>query len=98
MFLYTDGAEEYRKAADFLRWAHHSTPPYEHESNAVAERQVRRVKEGTRAILMQAGLPPSMWAHAARHFCFAANIEKPVSSPEAKRNLLIVNRKYAVQT
>lgn len=43
------------------------------KTNAVAERSIRSVIDGTRVNLEQAGLH-QYWAHAARHACIANNI------------------------
>eukprot|EP00959_Pyramimonas_sp_CCMP1952_P035375 741088-Pyramimonas_sp.AAC.1 len=32
---------------------------------------------GARALLMQAGLPPSFWTYAVRYFCLCYNIRTP---------------------
>ena len=36
--------------------------PHESETNGIAARAVRRVKEGTSAVLLQSGLNESWWA------------------------------------
>ena len=47
----------------------HSSP-----TNGVAERAVRRVKEGTAALLLQSGLSEDWWKQAIQCFCFLRNI------------------------
>eukprot|EP00959_Pyramimonas_sp_CCMP1952_P153672 3215235-Pyramimonas_sp.AAC.1 len=44
---------------------------------AVAERSNGIVQMGTRALLMQAGLPPPFWAYAVRYFCLCYNARIP---------------------
>ena len=51
-------------------------------TNAVAERTVRRVAEGVRTLLLQAGLPPCCWPWAMEYFSTAWNThERGGSSP-----------------
>ena len=47
---------------------------YISKTNAVAERLVRSILEGTRVNLLQAGLHHQYWPHAARHWCFMSNV------------------------
>ena len=51
-------------------WAHGTSTPYRPETNGIAERAVRRVKEGTSAALLQSGPPSNWWADAMQAFCF----------------------------
>eukprot|EP00971_Amphidinium_carterae_P260413 5166745-Amphidinium_carterae.1 len=37
---------------------------------------VRHIQEGTRCLLLQAGLDPRWWPHAARCFCHMNNVQK----------------------
>ena len=45
-----------------LSWNHCTSTPHRSETNGIAERAVRRVKEGTSAVLLQSGLNESWWA------------------------------------
>ena len=40
----------------------HVNTPHRSETDGIAERAVRRVKEGTSAVLLQSGLNESWWA------------------------------------
>ena len=60
--IYTDNSLEFGKACEDLSWNHCTSPPHRSETNGVAERAVRRVKEGTSAVLLQSGLNESWWA------------------------------------
>ena len=49
-------------ACEDLSWNHCTSTPHRSETNGIAERAVRRVKEGTSAVLLQSGLNESWWA------------------------------------
>ena len=59
---YTDNSLEFGKACEDLSWNHCTSTPHRSETNGIAERAVRRVKEGTSAVLLQPGLNESWWA------------------------------------
>ena len=44
--------------------------PYQPQNNGIAERAVRRVKEGTSCVLVQSGLSYEWWREAQECFCF----------------------------
>ena len=54
--IHTDNSLEYGKACEDLSWNHCTSAPHRSETNGIAERAVRRVKEGTSAVLLQSGL------------------------------------------
>ena len=54
--IYTDNTLEFGKACEDLSWNHCTSTPHRSETNGIAERAVRRVKEGTSAVLLQSGL------------------------------------------
>ena len=58
----TDNSLEFGKAREDLSWNHCTLTPHRSETNGIAERAVRRVKEGTSAVLLQSGLNESWWA------------------------------------
>ena len=53
---------EFDKACEDLSWNHCTSTPHRPETNGIAERAVRRVKEGTSAVLLQSGLDENWWA------------------------------------
>ena len=60
--IYTNNSLEFGKACEDLSWNHCTSTPHRSETDGIAERAVRRVKEGTFAVLLQSGLNESWWA------------------------------------
>ena len=60
--IYTDNSLEFGKACEDLSWNHCTSTPHRSETNGSAERAVRRVKEGTSAVLLQSDLDEKWWA------------------------------------
>ena len=60
--IYTDNSLEFGKSCEDLSWNHCTSTPHRSETNGIAERAVRRVKEGTSAVLLQSGLDEQWWA------------------------------------
>ena len=54
--IYTDNSLESGKSCDDLSWNHSTSTPHRSETNGIAERAVRSVKEGTSVVLLQSGL------------------------------------------
>ena len=73
-YVYTDNSPEFEKAIDDSGFPHDTSTPYRPETNGIAERAVRRVKEGTTCTLIQAGLTHKWWDLAMECFCFLRNI------------------------
>ena len=72
--LYADNAPELRQAAKKLGWGFPTATPGQPQSNGLAERTVRKVKEGGRSNLVQSGLSTTWWPYACSHHCFARNV------------------------
>ena len=53
---FTDNSFEFGKACEDLSWDQCTSTPHRSETHGIAERPVRRVKEGTSAVLLQSGL------------------------------------------
>ena len=80
--FYTDSARELALAGGELGWRHEAATPYIPHTNGVAERNVRRIIEGTRLTLTASGLSHQWWPEASRAFCAFYNF-----SHRAKNNL-----------
>ena len=59
--IHTDNPLEFGKSCEELAWNHRTLTPHRSETNGIAERAVRRVKEGTSAVLLQSGLDEKWW-------------------------------------
>ena len=53
--------------------------PHRSETNGVAERAVRRVKEGTSAVLSHSGLDKKWWADSMECYCYLRHIQDLLS-------------------
>ena len=60
-------------------WNHCTSTPHRSETNGIAERAVRRVKEGTSAVLLQSGLDEKWWADSTECFSHLRNIQDLLS-------------------
>ena len=72
--IYTDNSLEFGKACEDLSWNHCTSTPHRSETNGIAERAVRRVKEGTSAVLLQSGLNESWWADSMEYYIYLRNV------------------------
>ena len=71
---HTDNSLEFGKACEDLSWNHCTSTPHRSETNGIAERAVRRVKEGTSAVLLQSGLNESWWADSMECYTYLRNV------------------------
>ena len=58
--IYTDNSLEFRKSCEDLSWNHRTSAPHRSETNGIAEREARKIKEGTFAVLLQWSLDEKM--------------------------------------
>ena len=72
--IYTDNSLEFGKACEDLSWNHCTSTPHRSETNGIAERAVRKVKEGTTAVLLQSGLNESWWADSLECYTYLRNV------------------------
>ena len=77
--IFTDNSLEFGKSCEDLSWNHCTSTPHRSETNAIAERAVRRVKEGTSAVLLQSGLDEKWWADSMECYCYLRNIQDLLS-------------------
>ena len=68
--VYTDNSKEFKLALQELKFIHDTSTPHRPQTNGIAERAVRRVKEGTSCALHQSGLTDKWWKPAMKCFCF----------------------------
>ena len=72
--IYTDNSLEFGKACEDLFWNHCTSTPHRSETNGIAERAVRRIKEGTSAVLLQSGLDENWWADSMECYTYLRNV------------------------
>ena len=72
--IFTDNSLEFGKACEDLSWNHCTSTPHRSETHGIAERAVRRVKEGTSAVLLQSGLNESWWADSVECYTYLRNV------------------------
>ena len=85
--LYTDGAPEYKEAAEKLGWLHQKSTPYRPQTNGVAERNVQRIVQGTRAVLQQSCFEHCWWPEASECYWFLHNIIDMVRDEKSAHEL-----------
>ena len=66
----TDNSLELGKTCEDLSWNHCTSTPHRSETNGIAVRAVRRVKEGSSAVLLQLGLDENWWADSVECFTY----------------------------
>ena len=71
--FYSDNAPELMQAAKILLWPHDTSAPEVSQTNGLIERQVRILEEGTRTVLLAAGLYQRWWPWAGRYFSSMRN-------------------------
>ena len=69
--IYSDNSLEFNKACEELNWNHERST----ETNGIAERAVRRVKEDTSSVLIQSGLQEGWLAEAMELYCSFRNVK-----------------------
>ena len=73
--LHTDYSLAFGKPCEDLSWNQRTSAPHQSETNGVAESAVRRIKEGTSAVLLQSGLVKEWWADSKECYCFLRNVQ-----------------------
>ena len=77
--IYTDNSLEFGKYCEELSWNHCTSTPHRSEANGIAERAVRRIEEGTSAVLLQSGLHEKRWADSVEFYCYLRIIQDLLS-------------------
>ena len=72
--IFTDNSLEFGKACEDLSWNHFTSTPHRSETNGIAERAVRSVKEGTSAVLLQSGLNENWSAESMECYTYLRNV------------------------
>ena len=85
---HTDNSLEFIKACEKLDWNHERSTPQRSETHGIAERAVRRVKEGTSSVLVQSGLRDSWWAEAMEYCCYLRNVQDPQADGQTPHHLV----------
>ena len=77
--IYTDNSLEFGKVCEDLSWNHCTSTPHKSETNGIADRAMRRVKESTSAVLLQSSLNESWWADSMEWYTYLRNVTDPLS-------------------
>ena len=73
--FFSDTSLEVGKSCEDLSWNHRTSTPHRSETNGIAEGAVRRVKEGTSALLLQSGLDEKWWTDSSECKCSLRNVQ-----------------------
>ena len=90
--IYTDNFLEFGKACEDLSWNHCTSTPHRSETNGIAERAVRRVKEGTSVVLLQSGLNEKWWSDSMRCYTYLRNVQDLLSDGKTPYNYVLANQ------
>ena len=72
--FYSHRSGEIERALRDLHIVSDTSQPRVPQNNAIAERLVQDILEGTRTSLLRAGLPPCFWECACQHYCLMENV------------------------
>ena len=86
----SDAAGELTEAVKQLGWLPEPGIPNDPYHNAKLESNIRRIKEGTRAVHLAAGFPHELWPRSIEYFCVAKSFTTfspihPNDSEDSKR-------------
>ena len=73
--IYTDNSLEFGKSCEELSGNHRTSTPHRSETNGIAERAIRRVKEGTSAVLLHFGLDDEWLSDSMECYCYLRNVQ-----------------------
>ena len=77
--IYTDNSLELGKPCQDLLWNHRTSTLHRSETNGIAERAVRKIKEGTSAVLLPSGLDEKWWADSMECYCYLRSVQDLLS-------------------
>ena len=72
--IYTDNSLEFGKSGEDLSWNHCTSTSHRSETNGIAERAVRRVKEDISAVLLQSGPNDKWWTYSMECYIYLRNV------------------------
>ena len=75
--IYTDNSLEFGISCEQLSWNHCASTSHRSETNGIAERAVRRIGEGTSAVLLHSGLDEKMVGGFHGVLLFCAKCSRP---------------------
>ena len=73
--IYTAKSLAFRTACEDLQWNHCTPTPLQSKTNGIAEREIRSVKEGTSALLLQSGLDEKWWADSMERYGYLRSVQ-----------------------
>ena len=76
---------EFGKACEDLSWNRCASTPHRSETHGFASRAVRKIKEGTSAVLLPSGLDAKWWAGFMECYCYLRNIQDLLSGGKTPR-------------
>ena len=85
--IYADNSIEFGKSCEDLPWNHCRSTPHRSETNGIAERAVRKIKEGTSAVLLQSDLDEKWWADYMECSCYLRNIQDLLSDEKTPHEM-----------
>ena len=83
--IWTDSSPELIQSCRLMKMIHDRSTPGRPQTNGRAERLARKVLEGTRALLLQAGMPSPYWPYAMTHRCFMENVRVGADACKRRR-------------
>ena len=75
LFIQTSNSFEFVKSCEELLWNHRTSTSQRSETDGIAERAARRVKEGTSAVLLQSGSDEKWWAVSMECYGYLRNVQ-----------------------
>ena len=98
-YVQTDGdgiftAQDFERIRVKNSFVHQYAAPYDHNSNAKIEREIRTIFEGTATLLSQSGAPSNFWERAQKHFVFTKNVLPTIEMVEEIEKFLFLRENF----